>query len=379
MHPQVRSRTARFPLALGLFLAGACSVATADVHVPSTCDGIPAHVLARGVEHAWARRLLLAGQQEDAIRAFSCVTEREPTSIHGYRGRAEANLLLGRFADAFSDYARITAYVFPADPDAFQGMLYAYESRLLRNPHDVAALMAESFARWTAFDYEGAQPLFDRFAEIDPDNVYGKVFGASNRLFLGLDVDQALADLDAAIALAPHSADVRYIVADAYTYAHPDPDRAFEEASLALQWGLDTPRVHAILASSHLAWLDLPRAAHHLQRHIELVTTNPIVADEPLVAASSQTIELAPGITFELAVPVTAGEMLSIRTHGPQLEIYDSIAVLLAPDGTPVTGNDDFDDFLAGFDWVAPATGTYTLRVTSFEGVGTGELTIERL
>jgi hypothetical protein len=52
--------------------------------------------------------------------------------------------------------------------------------------------------------------------------------------------------------------------------------------------------------------------------------------------------------------------------------------VLLAPDGTPVVGSDDFKFYYAGFDWVAQGTGTYRLQVTSFESVNTGVLVVTR-
>jgi len=36
------------------------------------------------------------------------------------------------------------------------------------------------------------------------------------------------------------------------------------------------------------------------------------------------------------------------------------------------------DGLAAGLDWVASATGTYRVRVTSFESVNTGELVVTR-
>ena len=59
-------------------------------------------------------------------------------------------------------------------------------------------------------------------------------------------------------------------------------------------------------------------------------------------------------------------------------DFYDTILVLLAPDGTPVVGSDDAKFYFAGFEWVAGETGTYRLLVTSFESVNTGELVVTR-
>ena len=55
-----------------------------------------------------------AGQLTQAIHEFTCVIDAERTEVDGYRGRAEALLLLGRFSDAYHDYnTGITALVVP--------------------------------------------------------------------------------------------------------------------------------------------------------------------------------------------------------------------------------------------------------------------------
>jgi hypothetical protein len=45
------------------------------------------------------------GRYRDAIREFACVIEGQPTEVEGYRGRIEAELLLGRYSGTFRDYA----------------------------------------------------------------------------------------------------------------------------------------------------------------------------------------------------------------------------------------------------------------------------------
>ena len=90
---------------------------------------------------------------------------------------------------------------------------------------------------------------------------------------LGINTKRGVTDLQRAVQLAPHSPDVRFIVADAYTYGLPDPDRAFAEAMHALMWGLDTPRIHAILANAYLAFDEPLQAAAEFKMHIQLVTS----------------------------------------------------------------------------------------------------------
>src|SRR5262245_3112096 len=315
------------------------------------------------------------GRYGRAIREFTCVIEARPTDVEGYRGRIEAELLLGQYSNAVRDYARVTALVLPAHPDAEDAIIAGYAARLAIRPEDIPALTGASFARWWFSDYAPAIHLLNRLLDVRPDDVYGNLFRGSSRLFRGATRAEGMADLERAIAFAPQSADVRFIVADADTYGQPDPERAFAEASLALAWGLDTPRVHAILASAYLAFGDDLAAAVHIQRHIELVTTE-ILTTSPLAAGASLSLDLAPGRTYEIPVAAIAGETISIVTSSS--DFTDTILVLLAPDGTLFAGNDDYNQFFAGLERVAGATGTYRLRVTSFESVNTGALVVKR-
>jgi hypothetical protein len=146
-------------------------------------------------------------------------------------------------------------------------------------------------------------------------------------------------------------------------------------ASRALAGGLDTPRVHAILAFAHRSTGDDPTAARHLFRHFELVTTD-LRHAPPLGPGATQSVELVPGRAWELPLPATAGEQIVVVTGGRA--ITDSIAVLVAPDGTPVSGGDDEIGAFAAIDWQTLETGTYRLRVTSFEAVQTGMIEVTR-
>jgi hypothetical protein len=125
---------------------------------------------------------------------------------------------------------------------------------------------------------------------------------------------EGAADIDRAIALAPESPGVRFIVADAYTYGNlPDPQRAFAEASFALAGGLNMPRVHAIFAGAHLALGNQLGAMAEFRTHIELVTTQ-LVQAAPFTAGATLTLPLVLGRSYEIPVPATAGEALAILT-----------------------------------------------------------------
>ena len=77
-----------------------------------------------------------------------------------------------------------------------------------------------------------------------------------------------------------------------------------------------------------------------------------------------------------LLTAIGFASVTSISTSSPDPDLWDSIAVLLAPDGTAVVGSDDDSAYFAAFDWVAEETGTYLLQVTSFEAVSTGPLVV---
>jgi tetratricopeptide (TPR) repeat protein len=317
-----------------------------------------------------------AGQYQPAIQVFTCVIGLDPTAIEGYRGRIEAELLAGRFSDAVRDYSRVTAYVEPVHPDAMQVIFAGYEARLAAAPGAIPALAGLSFAHWWDFHYPGAIQVVDRLLELQPNDLYGNLFRGSSRVLKGTRRAEGVVDLETAIALAPSSPDVRFVVADAYTYGkEPDAQRAFDEATAALAGGLDTPRIRAILAASYFAFGDLAAAAQQIKLHLDQVTTE-LVATSPLAAGSSASLAVVPGRTYEVPIVAAAGESVELVTSSK--DFWDTILVLLAPDGTPIVASDDYQLYFAGLKWVAPAAGTYRLRVASFEAVNTGTLLLAR-
>ena len=351
------------PLAVGLTLALLVSAPVTPVHAAANCTAEQGQLL------------IDEGRYQQAIREFTCVIEAEPTEVEGYRGRIEAQLLLGQYSNSVRDYARVTAVVTPVHPDAQSTILASYAARLETAPNDITALTGASFARWWYFDYLGAIVLLNQLLDLEPGNPYGNLFRGSSRLLKGHAVADGVVDLDHAIALAPESPDVRYIVADAYTYGLPDPDRAFAEATFALEGGLNTPRVHAILGSAYSAFGDVAAAATHIDTHIQMVTTE-LVTTSALPAQASMALDLVPGQAYEIPLVVSSGEVMSIVTSSH--DYWDTILVLLDPDGSPVLGSDDSWKYFAAFDWMAPSSGTYRMRVTFFESVITGTLRVSR-
>lgn len=318
--------------------------------------------------------LLDEAEYTKAVKAFTCVVDADPTGFEGYRGRIEALLMLGSYSDALRDYTRITAFVIPHDPAAITKIIAFYEDRLKADPDDVRALTGQSFAYWYDFDYAAAIHVLNHLLEVSPNDDYGTLFRGSSRFLRGRT--GGAADLAQAIVLDPQSPDVRWVVADAYTYgAVPDPQRAFDDATLALAGGLNTPRVRAIRGASYLAFGDQAAAATEIKIHLDLVTTE-LLLSAPLPRGGSINLNMIPGRVYEVPITVSAGETVSLLTSSKNY--WDTILVLLAPDGTPVLGSDDYKSYFAGFVWVAPSSGTYRIRTAFFEAVNTGTILLSR-
>lgn len=330
-----------------------------------------ASLLERGQE------ALEKGKYGQAIDAFSKYIDLHPTKVDGYRGRIEANLMLRRYSDCVRDYAQITARVIPVHPNA-AAIIYAYyETRLQARPNEVRSRMALSFAHWWYFDYQTAIEHLNVILQDRPTNRYALLMRASSLLLSREDPQQGLIDLQQAISRDNCNPHVRFIAADAFTYGERDYVRAFAQAQLAFAGGLDTPRLHAILATCYNSFGETQLAAEETWRHITMVATRFVTA-QPLASGDTESRPVAAGDVIVIPLNAIAGESIVITTDGPGGDVWDTILVLCAPDGTPVASADDVLDYYAALDWTASEDGTYHLFVTSFESVQTGVLTVTR-
>ena len=113
---------------LGFALAGASLLAPA-AHATAAAKCTEPH----------GQAYIDSGRYRQAVSEFTCLIDAEPTEVAGYRGRIEADLLLGRYSDALRDYARITARVVPVHPDAQETLVASYDARLETDPESVTA------------------------------------------------------------------------------------------------------------------------------------------------------------------------------------------------------------------------------------------------
>ena len=105
-----------------------------------------------------------ASEYKKAIQEFTCVIGLDPTAVEGYRGRIEAQLMLGLFSDALRDYTRVTAFVLPVHPEAQQAIIAGYQTYLTRIQARTAALKRERKS-----EAEVVQIITDEMAAQYPD------------------------------------------------------------------------------------------------------------------------------------------------------------------------------------------------------------------
>src|SRR5262249_2392844 len=152
------------------------------------------------------QRYIDEGRYEQAVREFTCLIENDPTAVEGYRGRIEAELLLGHYSDALADHAQVTARVLPVHPDAEKIILDGYAARLAAAPNEVPALVGASFTHWADFEYPQTIQVINHLLDVQPSNVFGTLFRGSARLLKGLNQDKGDAAIERAVVLAAKSA-----------------------------------------------------------------------------------------------------------------------------------------------------------------------------
>jgi hypothetical protein len=205
-----RVAAAVFLIPMGLWIAG-------SLHAAPNCTAQQGQIY------------IDSGRYNDAISEFSCVIQAQPAGTEGYRGRIEAELLNGEFSNAVRDYARLIAFVLPVHPDAKDTILAGYAARLAVAPDSVPALTGASGIHWWFFEYARAIHLLNHLLDVAPHSLHGNLLRGSSRLLSGATPAQGVMDLERAIILSAANPHVRFIVADAYTYGQPNPNRAFAE------------------------------------------------------------------------------------------------------------------------------------------------------
>src|SRR5262245_1457123 len=176
----IDARVAARALVVGLGIA--LCVATADEAAAAACS----------VQQG--QLLIDQGRYKNAVHEFTCVINDQPTAVEGYRGRIEAEVLLGAYSDAVRDYQVVAAFVEPVHPDAAATIIGGYAARLAVSPQNIVALTGATFADWWFFDYPGAIRIASDLLAVRPNDVFGNLFRGSSRMLMGAQRARGAAD-----------------------------------------------------------------------------------------------------------------------------------------------------------------------------------------
>ena len=262
-----------------------------------------------------------------------------------------------------------------AAPNAFGTIYDHYAARLSVDPDSIPALTGASFARWVNFDYPQAIQVLNQLLDVAPDDLFGTLFRGSSRLLHGKTTAKGVAELEPGNR-ARSGQPRRPVHRCGRVHLRPARSRSCR--------GRSEPRPR--LGPRHC-----PRPRHpcRLAQRVRRAVAGRRAHRASLRPRHDRAHQhSAPGGRRSGDARSRPGAVVRHPDRGKcraddldldvQPRLWDSIAVLFAPDGAPVVGSDDDNVYLAEFDWEAVATGTYVLYVTSFESVSTGELVVER-
>ena len=324
----------------------------------------------------------------EAVEDFNSLLQEDPDNAFAlvFRGAAQQNL--GNIAKAEADFRRavdtdpenagihalIGALLETDDPTE---QLAYYERAIELDPDTAYYYRLRAFAYYALEDYEAALSDFDRAIELEPDNPNAYVDRAFAHQDLG-DDEAALADFTQAIELDP---DYQYAYQSrgwAYITAG-DYEAAIEDFEIALELDEDDRWSYLGRATAQLEIGEIAASAQDYATYVEL--TEAFRFDGPnLRYGRSESVPMSEGNVYYLPLQAQSGDVLTITALADTPEV-DPLVLLLAPDGTPLAGNDDIDAASGNYSAQIPAfeiprSGTYTVVVTHAGGGSTGTVTI---
>lgn len=376
---------------------------------------------------------LEAGNYTEAITVFDCVLTTDPTNAVAYLERAQAHMLSGTWLDGMSDFIsadrlwtlnhsagqinldwaerhineqpeNTTGYILRAYQRWYWGQdqdALSDQERILELEPDNLFALTFGGSSGLLINTDDWEEWFDRALELAPGNpqvltVIGMSYmyvGYSDQAFryLSLAPDfapalyyrgqvnndlqrypSAIEDFERALELGLHGgmrANALISLASAYLHLQRSDEAldAVTQANALFPEGADVAQRIAITYDDVG---DSQQAAYWYNQFILRAETYGIDADA-LTIGEPRRITISYGTITRFPIPLTTGQTVTFLAESQPThdERIDPLIVLLAPDGTPLLGNDDtalfsnLDSQIAEF--VVPADATYTLAVTS--------------
>lgn len=158
-----------------------------------------------------------------------------------------------------------------------------------------------------------------------------------------------------------------YLLADA-AFAQQDSDTAIEELTNAIDANPELHNSYLFRGIIYREGGDIEAAGIDFDQRINTLGNEFI--DETTSIGDTLTLRMNYRRVFRITFDGNAGDVISISADDSPETAVDPLIALLAPDGTPIAGDDDFGGGLNSLisDFELPETGTYTLLLGHAEG-----------
>lgn len=386
---------------------------------------------------AEAESALEADDLDAAFAAYDCALESDAFDYDLRMDRMDSAILAGDYMTAYSDvfllnnvaaevvlveledlrdmddYIKLRAFlaIFAVLPD-YELALSDVESMLEDDPESAFAYVIRAAAYEGMEDFESAQAAFAQALELSPDNaqIYGLMAAAEFTIFnipaikenatIAIELDPTIPQLyrlrgftsmvmgDPAAAIEDGNAAIEldpdyfayYILRGNALLATGDPEGALADFNKVIELIPDAGFGYALRAQLYAATGDMPAAAADMATTIEFRTLEEVDGDM-LVMGEATMVTMTFGRVIYLPFDAEEGTMLTLSATSVNPGEVDPIILLLAPDDTPITFNDDADPMGESLDsaiaeFPIAESGTYTLVVSHANAGSEGDLEV---
>jgi len=152
------------------------------------------------------------------------------------------------------------------------------------------------------------------------------------------DLDSAIADYDSIIALSPNASG--YAGRGLLRLNQDNVEGALSDMDEAIALAENEAVLYFYRAFVHARLGDDARAASDLLRFVALNRTE-LTQNDPIAPGEVKVVQLRRGVVHVIPFQASAGQTLSAVAGGERGSTTDPLLILLAPDGTPISADDD--------------------------------------
>lgn len=284
-------------------------------------------------------------------------------------------ILITEPENAFAYVIRAAAYEGLED---FDTAAVAFNQAVDLSPDDAQVYGLMAAAQFSIFNIPGVRENASRAIELDPNSPQLYRLRGFTSMVMN-EAEAAIEDANRAIELDPGYFAYYVLRGNAYR-ATGNPEAALADFDQITTLVPQSSFGYALRAEVKMQVGQVSAAASDLKTAVELDTLERIDG-ESLIAGTPVTLPMSFGRAYYLPFAAQQGDILSLSAMSVEPGAVDPLMLIVAPDGTPLTFNDDADpdnDVLDSMiaDFPAPSDGTYTLIVSHALGGSEGDIQV---